>query len=112
MSNFDAQQGAGMGRGGSPADFGASGSPDQRGGNGADGQKLHSAAGFRRALMKTSRTGSSLKDQLPQKQTFGGKGFKKPNYFAQGGQRHGMHIGAGSPFTGAAKDTGADFGGQ
>jgi hypothetical protein len=93
------------------ADFSASASPDQRGGNGSDGQTPHSSAGFRHALMKTARSGNRLKDQLPNKTTFGGKGFKKPNYFSQGGQRHGMHIGAGAPFTGpAAGDAGASFG--
>jgi hypothetical protein len=69
----------------------------------------HSSSGFKRALMKTARTGSKLKDQLPNKQSFGNKGFQKPNYFAQGGKRHGMHIGAGSPFTGAAEKEGAEF---
>jgi hypothetical protein len=72
----------------------------------------HSSSGFRRALMKTARSGNRLKDQLPSKSTFGGKGFKKPNYFAQGAQRHGMHIGAGAPHTAGARDTGADFGGN
>lgn len=115
-------------RGGSPftgPDMGAS----QRAGFGAEqnpaataGQQVlssaprgnpHSSSGFRRALMKTERSGNRLKDQLPDKQTFGGKGFKKPNYFAQGGGRHGMHIGAGAPFTGpAAGDSGSNFGGE
>lgn len=95
-------------RGGSP--FGMN-SPDMvtRGGTGSTGQEPHSSAGFRRALMKTGRSGSKLKDQLPNKQSFGGKGFKKPNYFAQGGGRHGMHIGSGAPFTGAAEQEGMSF---
>lgn len=98
-------------RGGSP--FGMNpASPDQRGGHGAGGQP-HSASGFRKALMKTARTGSKLKDQLPNKKTFGGPGFKKPNYFAQGGQRHGMHVGSGAPFTGPATGDSSDgFGGE
>lgn len=97
-------------RGGSP--FGMN-SPDMtsRGGFGSTGQEPHSSAGFRRALMKTARSGSTLKDQLPNKTSFGGKGFRKPNYFAQGGARHGMHVGSGAPFTGAAQQEGADFGG-
>ena len=70
----------------------------------------HSSHGFRKALEKVQRTSGRLKDQMPDKMSFGGNGFKKPNYFAQGGQRHGMHIGAGAPFTGAAQE-GADFGG-
>ena len=73
----------------------------------------HSSAGFRRALMKSTRGSSRLKDQLPNKTSFGGPGFKKPNYFAQGGGRHGMHIGSGAPFTGPASgDAGAGFGGE
>lgn len=57
----------------------------------------HSSSGFRRALMKTQRNSGRLKNQLPDKTSFGGQGFKKPNYAFQGGRRHGMHIGAGSP---------------
>jgi len=70
----------------------------------------HSSSGFRRALMRTARQGNRLKDQLPQGKTFAGKGFRKPNYFAQGGQRHGMHIGAGAPHTAAADQAGESFG--
>jgi hypothetical protein len=69
----------------------------------------HSSSGFKRALMKTARTGSKLKDQLPNKQSFGNKGFQKPNYFAQGGKRHGMHIGAGAPAVSPADKTGSEF---
>ena len=98
-------------RGGSPFGMGPA-SPDQRGGMGSNGQQPKSAAGFRRALMKTSRQGNKLKDQLPGKQSFGGPGFKKPNYFAQGAQRHGMHMGAGAPAVTPAADTGSDFGGE
>lgn len=72
----------------------------------------HSSAGFRRALERTARSSSRLKNQLPNKTSFGGPGFRKPNYFGQGGGRHGMHIGAGAPFTGPASgDSGASFGG-
>jgi len=109
------------GRAGSPGDFGSSASAAQRGGNGAEQDSgvlsssipgnVHSSRGFRKALMKSGSKGNALKDQLPDKTSFGGKGFRKPNYFAQGGQRHGMHMGAGAPFTGHSTDTGADFGG-
>src|SRR5882724_6916130 len=109
MSRFNAQPNA---RGGSPIDLSAGGSPDDRGGQGADGQTPHSSSGFRRALMKSARGSNRLKDQLPNKTTFAGKGFKKPNYFAQGAKRHGMHMGAGAPVTQGAGDTGADFGGN
>lgn len=108
MSGF--QPGANF-RGGSAMDLNADASDVDRGGYGSTGQEPHSSAGFRRALMRSGRQGSSLKDQLPSKMTFGGKGFKKPNYFAQGGQRHGMHMGSGAPFTGGAQAEGADFGG-
>jgi len=98
------------------AGFGAeqnpSGEPGQQVLSSAPQGNPHSSSGFRRALMRTARAGNRLKDQLPNKTTFGGKGFSKPNYFAQGAGRHGMHIGAGAPFTGpAAGDTGANFGG-
>ena len=116
------------GRGGSPSDFGASATTAQRGSFGSEqnpaapaGQNVlqnspagnpHSAAGFRRALMRTARKGSSLKDQLPDKTTFSGKDFAKPSSFAQGGRRHGMHIGSGAPFAQPASDAGEDFGNQ
>lgn len=72
----------------------------------------HSSSGFKRALERTARSSSRLKDQLPSKNGFSGPGFKKPNYFAQGGKRHGMHMGAGAPVTQPADDTGAGFGGE
>lgn len=72
----------------------------------------HSSAGFRRALEKTARGSSRLKGQMPNGQTFSGPGYRKPSYFGQGGGRHGMHIGAGAPFTGPASgDAGSNFGG-
>ena len=90
------------------ADFGASASESQRAGFGSEqnpsakpGQEVlssnlpgnpHSSRGFKRAIMKVQRKGSSLKDQLPSKKNFSGPGYRKPNYFAQGGGRHGMHI--------------------
>lgn len=118
-SRFNADQG---GRGGSPGAFGSSASAGQRGSFGAEQDSgvlsssipgnVHSSRGFRKALMKSGSRGNSLKDQLPDGTSFGGKGYRKPNYFSQGGGRHGMHIGAGAPFTGpAAGDSGAGFGG-
>lgn len=109
------------GRGGSPSDFAASATAAQRGGTGAEqgvtssaiAGNPHSSAGFRRALMKTQSGSNRLKNQLPNGKTFAGKGYAKPNYFAQGGGRHGMHIGSGAPFTGPATgDSGAGFGGE
>jgi len=69
----------------------------------------HSSAGFKRALEKTARSSSKLKDQLPSGKTFSGKGYRKPNYFAQGKGRHGMHIGAGAPAINPADNTGSEF---
>lgn len=117
MSRFNADQGGGFR--GNPADFGSNASPFQRGGMGAEQGMVssapagnpHSSTGFRRALMRTARSSGRLKDQLPQKSTFGGKGFRKPNYAFQGGQRHGMHVGAGAPAINPAEQEGASFGG-
>lgn len=117
MANrFNADPGAGMERGGSPFDPTHMNAPmDARGGTGAEttgvqssqlSGNVHSSSGFRRALKNTQGRSNRLSGQLPAKQSFGGKGFKKPNYFAQGGGRHGMHIGSGSPFTGAAQQEG------
>lgn len=90
-------------------------SDGDRGGTGDDegsnkGQP-HSSSGFKRALMHSERSGSQLSDQIVSKTHFGGKGFKKPNYFAQGGRRHGMHIGSGAPAIQPAQD-GIDSGGE
>lgn len=71
----------------------------------------HSSSGFRRALEKTQRSQNRLTQHMPGKSTFGGKGFAKPNYFAQGGQRHGLHMGAGAPFVGPATSD-ESFGGE
>lgn len=125
-NRFNTDKGAGLR--GNTADLGASASSGQRGGfdseqdpNGGNQQVLssqlpgnpHSSHGFKSALKRTQRSGSRLKDQLPDKTTFGGKGFKKPNYFAQGAQRHGMHIGSGAPYTSGGQETGgSDFGGS
>jgi hypothetical protein len=115
-NRFEADGGTGF-RGGT-ADFSSAAGPGQRGGTGAEqgvtstaiAGNPHSSHGFKRALMKTQRSQSgTLKGDMVNKTHFGGPGFKKPNYFGQGGGRHGMHIGAGAPFTGAAHQEGADF---
>lgn len=123
-NRFNADNGS---RGGSPnpvegmgatqrAGFGAEQDPSAEAGqevlSNSPAGNPHSSSGFRRALMKTARSSSRLKDQLPNKTTFGGPGYKKPNYFAQGGQRHGMHMSSGAPHTAAATDdSSAGFGG-
>jgi hypothetical protein len=94
------------------ADFNTSYSEGDRGGTGDDegnnkGQP-HSASGFRRALEHTERTSGRLAGDIASKNDFSGDGFKKPNYFAQGQRRHGMHMGAGAPVTTPAMETGAD----
>lgn len=68
----------------------------------------HSSSGFRRALEHTERGNSGLGNHMVSKGSFGGSGYKKPNYFSQGGKRHGMHIGSGGPATIPAEATGAD----
>lgn len=98
-----------------PADMGFNLDMGDRGGNGDDeGSNSggpHSSSGFKRALMRSTRTSGKLSGDIASRKDFGGKNFRKPNYFAQGGQRHGMHVGSGAPFTGAAQDTGAESGG-
>jgi hypothetical protein len=119
MANrFNADDGAGTGRGGSPFDDTHTDAPmNARGGTGAETSgvessqlsgNVHSSRGFRRALKSTQSRSNRLSGQLPQKQSFSSPGAKKPNYFAQGGARHGMHIGSGAPFTGGAMSEGAD----
>ena len=98
------------------ADFGISYGGGDRGGTGDDSgpnkgtPQPHSSAGFKRALMSTERSAGRLSGAITD-QGFGGKGFRKPNYFGQGGRRHGMHIGAGSPPITPATDAGSDAGG-
>lgn len=117
---------------GNTASFGAGAKPSQRGGfnseqdptasgsKGGAGQEVlssqlpgnpHSSRGFRRALYRSQARGNRVAQDMPDKTTFGGKGFKKPNYFAQGGRRHGMHISTGAPAT-SGGDSGSDFGGS
>jgi hypothetical protein len=119
MANrFDADDGAGVGRGGSPFDTTHTDAPmDARGGTGAEtpgvessklSGNVHSSRGFRRALKSTQSRSNRLSGQLPSKRDFSSTGAKKPNYFGQGGGRHGMHIGSGAPFTGSATSEGAD----
>lgn len=101
-------------RGGSPFDPNGA-SAMQRGGTGAEQKdvtsdampKVHSSYGFRRALKSASHKSDRLAGQLPSKKNFSGPKFRKPNYFAQGAQRHGMHIGSGAPATvGAQMESG------
>jgi hypothetical protein len=109
-----------QGRGGSAFDPQHTNAPaDARGGFGAettgvtDSQlsgNVHSARGFRRALKQTQQRGNSLKSQLPSKRDTSGPSYKKPNYFSQGANRHGMHIGSGAPVT-TSDLGGADTGG-
>lgn len=107
-----------QGRGGSSFDPSHTNAPaTARGGYGAEttgvtnsalSGNVHSARGFRRALKSTQARGNKLSDQLPSKRDTSGPGYQKPNYFGQGGQRHGMHIGTGAPFTGGADMEGTD----
>lgn len=100
---------------GNPADFNFTASTGDRGSVGdTEGSNVggpHSSLGFRRALERSERQGSSrLSGDIASRTHFGGKGFKKPNYFAQGARRHGLHMGAGAPVTTPAMDTGAETG--
>lgn len=96
------------------ADFGVNFNDGNRGGTGDDeGNNKggpHSSAGFKRALMNTERTAGRLSGDIASRKHFGGQGFRKPNYFAQGQRRHGMHVGAGAPAVTPAMDTGSDAG--
>jgi len=71
----------------------------------------HSSSGFRRAIKSAGRSGNRLKDQLPDKTSFNGPGFKKPSSFAQGGRRHGLHISTGAPHVQPGTQEGSDSGG-
>jgi hypothetical protein len=114
ISNGRMKDDPGSGFRGNPADYTFNASTGDRGGAGDDeGSNKggpHSASGFRRALEHTERTAGTLSAKIMSGQDSSGSGFKKPNYFGQGGKRHGMHIGSGSPFTGAASQEGADTG--
>jgi hypothetical protein len=95
-----------------PFDGGFNLSDDDRGGTGAEQSQMggshsvpHSSSGFRRALEKTERNQGKLSGSIAAK-----AGGNQPNYFAQGGKRHGMHIGNGAPFTGSAEQEGMDTG--
>lgn len=117
-NRFNADDGAGTGRGGSPFDpKHTNAAMNARGGFGAEtggvaasnlSGNVHSARGFKRALERTQSRSNRLAGQLPSKSGFSGPRYNKPNYFAQGGGRHGMHIGSGAPFTGSAEQEGAD----
>ena len=107
--------GNGSNRGSSPFDLTHTNAPlNARGGFGAETSgvqssqlsgNVHSSRGFRRALKQTQNKSDRLAGQLPAKQHFGGPGFAKPNYFAQGGKRRGLHIGSGAPATLPASET-------
>jgi hypothetical protein len=98
------------------ADFNFTAAPGDRGSvgdtEGSNKGGPHSSSGFRRALEHTERTAGRLSGDIASRQHFGGQGFKKPSQFAQGGRRHGMHIGAGAPAITPAMDTGSDSGGE
>lgn len=123
---FNADPGSGFR--GNPADFGtgvalgARGSfgseqnPGAKAGSGAMVSNAlpgnpHSSSGFRRAIKSAGRSGNRLSGQMPDKTSFGGKGYRKPSYFAQGGKRHGLHISTGAPHTAGATQEGSDAGG-
>ena len=72
----------------------------------------HSSSGFRRALEKTQRGVGKLSGAIASKTDFGGKGFRKPNYFGQGGRRQGLHLGSGAPVIQPAQDAGSGSGGE
>lgn len=116
----------GAGWRGNPADFGSSASSADRGSFGAEqspgmdsGQPVmssslpgnpHSSAGFRRALEHTARTGNKTLSSSISGSNFSMGKNRKPSYFAQGGRRHGMHIGSGAPPITPAAQEGADTG--
>lgn len=108
-NRFDADQGSGFRS--NAADFGATASTGQRGGTGDLPGNPQSSPGFRRAIKSAGHSGNRLSGQLPNKVSFGGRGYRKPNYFAQGGKRHGLHISTGAPHTGPATQEGSDAGG-
>jgi hypothetical protein len=125
MSRFDADPGSGFR--GNTADFSMGMDTAARSGFGAEqnpsgnqSQSMvstqlpgnpHSSSGFRRAIRSAGKSGGSLKSQMPSGVHFGGRGYRKPNYFAQGGRRHGLHISTGAPHTAGATQEGADAGG-
>jgi hypothetical protein len=95
-----------------PSDFEFTVGEDGRGGTGDnEGSNKggpHSSSGFRRALMHTERNQGKLAGAISSKLDTSGPGFRKPNYFAQGARRHGLHMGSGAPVTTPAMDTGMD----
>ena len=118
---FNADGGAGFRANPMPSDSTVGMDSRAGAGSGADDNQItntmpgsiHTSSGFRRALEHTERTqGSGLSGDIASRQHFGGKGFKKPNYFAQGGKRHGMHIGSGAPAIVPSEQTGSDAGGD
>lgn len=109
---------ADFGSSAAPADrgsFGAEQSPSTSGGSPVMSSSLpgnpHSSSGFRRALERTQRKGNQVISGINKKDFSMSGGNRKPNYFAQGGRRRGLHIGAGAPVTVPAQQEGADAGG-
>lgn len=115
ISNGRIRNDPGSGFRANTADFGVDFGAGDRGSTGdtegSNKGQPHSSSGFRRALMKTERTAGRLSGDIASRKDFSGQGFKKPNYFAQGQRRRGMHIGSGGPATIPAVDTGSEFGG-
>ena len=117
ISNGRMADDTGGGFRGNTADFGMNLDGDDRGGFGAESDVVsssankqpHSASGFKRALMRSGRQSNSVIDGINKKDGSMGRN-RKPSYFAQGGSRHGLHIGSGAPFTGAANQEGMDTG--
>jgi len=111
------QDDPGQGFRGGTADFGVSlngTAVGDRGGMG-DGEGSntggpHSSSGFKRALMHAAHGPSRLSGAIASKKDTSGDGFRKPNYFAQGGRRHGLHMGSGAPAISPAMDTGSSDG--
>jgi len=106
--------GVGSGFRSNAADFNASAETGERGGYGAethgDGTlssnlpgNPHSSYGFRRAIREAGNKGNSVIGGIHKRNFSMGKNAK-PSYFAQGGHRHGLHMGAGAPATMAADD--------
>lgn len=114
ISNGRIRNDSGSGFRSNAADFGVNFNDGNRGGTGDDeGNNKggpHSSAGFKRALMNTERTAGRLSGDIARRKDFSSGSNRKPNYFAQGGRRHGLHMGAGAPATTPAMDTGSDAG--
>lgn len=98
------------------ADFGFDAGIGDRGGTGdVEGSNKggpHSSSGFKRALMHTERTAGRLSGDIASRKDFSSGSNRKPNYFAQGSRRHGLHMGSGAPAVTPAMDASSDAGGE